>query len=181
MIIIEGPDGAGKTTLITHLSERLGLPIAPKVVDQDTNAMVDLRQWVDRNLKRRFHPCLYDRHRLLSEPIYSTCLPGRKFDETFWDFDWQSQAQYDLMNIRPIVVYCLPALNIVRMNVEWGDENQVVRPHIDQIYRAYQAQYHMLAARDIGNVSRYDYTDSRAENKALWIERKIRERLVRGI
>lgn len=177
MIIIEGPDGAGKSTLITQLSVRLGIPIAPKVVDQDTKTLVNLRDWVDGNLKRGFHPCLYDRHRLISEPIYSTCIPGREFDEEFWDFDWQSQAQYDLMAIKPIIIYCLPRLVQVKTNV-CGPENDVVRPHIEAIYRAYQAQYHMLAARSIGRVSRYDYTDPRAQNKALWIQRKIREELL---
>ncbi|MCA1807247.1 MAG: ATP-binding protein [Actinobacteria bacterium] len=52
MIVVEGPDGAGKTTLIRDLSALLNIPVAPRVVSQETKAMVDLRQWTEDNVSR---------------------------------------------------------------------------------------------------------------------------------
>lgn len=138
MIIIEGPDGGGKTTLVKQLSHTLGIPVAPKVVDSDTRAMVDLRQWTDQNLDKGFHRTIYDRHRLISEPIYSSVLSDRQLDERFWEPQWFQAAMTKLIvMIQPIVVYCMPPFATVWNNVRGDSQNVIVSPRIRGLYNAY--------------------------------------------
>jgi hypothetical protein len=140
MIIIEGPDGAGKTTLINNLSSFFGLPVAPRVVRQDTTPMVNLREWVDTNLAQGFQRIIFDRHRLISEPIYGTIMPNKIVDHGFWERRWLKEAMTRFHDIRPLVIYCLPPLGTVVRNIVSDPNNNEVRPHIEQIYRAYVAQ-----------------------------------------
>lgn len=139
MLILEGPDGAGKTTLANLLSRDLRLDIAPKVVDSDTNAMVDLAQWVEDNLKKGFHQALYDRHRLFSEPIY-----GPLFREDPWpplmDSHLMNRWWSQLQIIDPVIVYCLPTFSTVLANTVNDPHNQTILPKIRHIYAGYTTQ-----------------------------------------
>jgi hypothetical protein len=137
VIILEGPDGAGKTTLAHRLSEDLGLPIAPKVVGSDTVPLVNIRQWVNDNLQAGFQRTIFDRHRLISEPIYATAMGGDREDH-FWDWDWLSAAMRVFREIGPIVVWCLPLdFHFVNRNVLNDDNNRTVWLHIEKLYRGY--------------------------------------------
>ncbi len=155
MIIVEGPDGAGKTALVQHLASKYDIPIAPKVVDQDTKPMIDdLRHWVDVNVKKGLQWQLFDRHRLISEPIYAATF-GRKAQPGFDDIHWFTARMIDFTRIHPFIVYCLPAFEVVKANL-WGDDsNIVVRSFIEPVYNAYVAQ----AAGDIarGQAVLFDY------------------------
>lgn len=153
MIVVEGPDGAGKTQLINRLSSELGLPISPKVVDSDTRAMVNLKTWVDDNLAKGFQHTLFDRHRLISEPIYGTVMPDRVGESGFWDRRWLTRAMQKFCMIRPMVIYCLPPVGEVVKNIANDPNNAVIRPHILRIYRAYLA----VAIRDNQGLV-WDYT-----------------------
>ena len=51
MIILEGPDGAGKTLLAQRLSEELHVPVQPKVVQSDMTSEVDLVDWCGREIR----------------------------------------------------------------------------------------------------------------------------------
>jgi energy-coupling factor transporter ATP-binding protein EcfA2 len=139
MLILEGPDGAGKSTLANLLSRDLRMEIAPKVVDSDTKPMVDLAQWVEDNLKKGFHRTLYDRHRLFSEPIY-----GMLFREDPWppmmDLHTMNRWWSHLQVIDPVIVYCLPTFSTVLANTVNDDNNRTILPKIRHIYAAYTAQ-----------------------------------------
>ena len=74
MLIVEGPDGAGKTQLIQRLRLNLQLELMPRVVSSDTEMMVDLQEWVNEDLHAGLKRAIYDRHRLISEPIYGPVL-----------------------------------------------------------------------------------------------------------
>lgn len=136
MLILEGPDGAGKTTLANELSDYFDLPIAPKVVGSDTQPMVDIYDWTNKNLAAGFQKTIFDRHRLISEPIYSVAMGGER-DEKFWEPAWLGAALRSLQEIEPIVVWCVPSFRAVNRNVLADDENKTVWLHIEKIWRGY--------------------------------------------
>lgn len=152
MIIVEGPDGAGKTNLIRRLENVLGLGVEPRVVSKDAEAMGDLKTWVEKDLASWPRAALYDRHRLISEPIYGPVLRPKPHPG-FEDLDWLTQMQLDFRVRGPLVIYCLPPLEVVRANVMTGNDNVVVQNHIDTIYWL----YFMQASRDHTSMV-WDYT-----------------------
>ena len=125
MIILEGPDGSGKTTLARQLSGVTGLEIAPRVVSKDAEAQVDLVKWVDNNLKRGFHDTIYDRHRLISEPIYGPMLRPES-EPMFDNFHWLSSQLLRFYRIGPVIIYCLPPFGAVWESVRSDPDNKVV-------------------------------------------------------
>lgn len=159
MIVVEGPDGAGKTTLIETISRDLDIPVAPRVVSKDAEAMVDLKLWVEENVRQGFQRRIYDRHRLISEPIYGPALrekPEPGFDDPDW-FHLHLQHFYDN---EPMVIYCLPPFSEVWRNVTSDNDNRVVQARhiIRGIYGAYWNKAHTDQVL-YKNAWIYDYTD----------------------
>lgn len=158
MIIVEGPDGAGKTTLIDRLAKELNLPVNPKLVNSDMSRAQDMSVWVEGNVGRGFQRLLFDRHCLISEGIYGTIARGRvdsKFDDPYW---LSTQTYRFYRGCHPLIIYCLPPLDSVRRNVTSGEIEQPtsVGKNIDMIYTAYATR----AAVDIAHHDAviYDYT-----------------------
>lgn len=159
MIIVEGPDGAGKTTLIEQLKERYGLEVAPRVVTKGAEAMTDLKVWVEENLAQGFQYRIFDRHRLISEFIYGPLLRQQQ-QPGFTDLTW-SWLQLEKLygEIRPFIIYCLPPLETVAENVYLsGDENKVVLDHIEAMYTAYVHRASLDLIHNRGRVIVWDYT-----------------------
>lgn len=171
MIIVEGPDGAGKTTFVTRLSESLKLPVAPKVVDSDTNAMVDLVKWVEINLSDGLKPVIFDRHRLISEPIYGPLLRAEGMHPGFNNLHWLRERQGELRRMKPLTIFCLPPLEVVQGNVDGDSDNKVIYPYIKEIYWLYFNQ----AART-PHALVWDYTRDSFEGFARitqqWLQKK---------
>lgn len=159
MIIVEGPDGAGKTTLIEQLQARYGLEVAPRVVTKGAEAMVDLKVWVEENLAQGFQYRIFDRHRLISEFIYGPLLRQQQ-QPGFTDLTW-SWLQLEKLygEVRPFIIYCLPPLETVAENVYLsGDENKVVLDHIEAMYTAYVHRASLDLIHNRGRVIVWDYT-----------------------
>lgn len=159
MIVVEGPDGSGKTTLIEKIKARTGLQVAPRVVSKDAEAMVDLKKWTEKNVSDGWQPVIFDRHRLISEPIYGPILretPEPGFDDQEWFFK-QLAAFYAL---EPFIIYCLPPLKVVWENVKFDADNRVVgqEPITRAIYGAYFNKAHTEQVL-YKHSFMYDYTE----------------------
>ena len=174
MIIFEGPDGGGKTSALVRLSKDLGLPIAPKVVSADTKPMVNLREWTEYNLDRGFQRKLFDRHRLISEPIYGPAMRARQ-DLAFLDLGWMSEMTGRLYAANPIIVYCLPPLEVVRKNVfDDATNNEAVRGRIGAIYAGYVARASLDITRGVGKL--YNYRTTPYSELMDWVVRELNKR-----
>lgn len=180
MIIVEGPDGAGKTTLILQMQARYGLEVASRVVDKEARAMVNLREWVDRNLAEGLQWKLFDRHRLISETIYGPTL--RQYAEDGFANPvnmmlWMRR----FYSMRPLIIYCLPPLKVVKANVQDDPDNVVVAGKIESIYQAYAARAAIDNAFSPESTIIWDYTaDGREDDPLLaldWAVNFVQQRI----
>ncbi len=175
MIIVEGPDGAGKTTLIEQLKERYGLEVAPRVVSKDAEAMTDLKVWVEENLAEGFQYKIFDRHRLISEYIYGPLL-RKEQQPGFTNLAWSSIMLNKLYNeVRPVIIYCLPPLKLVKANVLGNPENAVIADHIEAMYAAYVHRI-SLDKSVFGNLALiWDYnSDGKEDDPLAMFDRHMR-------
>lgn len=175
MIIVEGPDGGGKSTLVKTLSAELGLPVAPRVVGSDTRPLTDLAVWTERNVDQGFQRVIFDRHRLISEPIYSPFKnhePTSRFMNLNWvaDMTWRFYTQ-----CKPIIIYALPPIGEVHRNVQNPDsDNLVVQEWINHIYAGYVARASIDFSRGVGRL--YNYKVTRLDDILGWVKLMIEDR-----
>lgn len=157
MVIIEGPDGAGKTTLVQHLVDRFGLEIGERGTTDRNLLYTVTRMDTYTALSRAVHgaeaPRIWDRL-FYSELIYpEVSANGRdcQFNESEVSF-----VQRVINAIRCPVVVCLPPIDVVRANVKHTKQMDGVTDKIDEIW----ARYHEFW--DFGYfpdpVLLYDYT-----------------------
>lgn len=70
MIIIEGPDGMGKTTLIIQLAKELNLPVIRSRKPHSESDIIQLNNWANACP----FPVLLDRHSSISDLVYGTVI-----------------------------------------------------------------------------------------------------------
>lgn len=153
MLIVEGPDGSGKTTLIGRLERRLSLTREPRAVSHEAKALTDMAIWTHQELDRGFGNRLYDRFNLISSPFYSM-LPAPTFSGQMLDEEWLRTAWQKFRQVGPMIIICLPPKDTVIQNV-WADpSNQVVQKDIGTIWNL----YHNFAAQYPFGSMVWDYT-----------------------
>lgn len=178
MIIFEGPDGGGKTSLAVRMSRELGIPIAPKVVSADTQPLTNLRDWTEVNVSKGFQRTIFDRHRIISEPIYGPAMRAKQ-DLAFCDLGWMLEMTSRLYACDPIILYCLPPLHVVRKNVFNDDtNNEAVKGRIGAIYAGYVARASIDIARGVGRL--YDYRSTAVEDIFGWTMNELKKRSLEG-
>lgn len=98
MIVVEGMDNTGKTTLVEKLAEDFDLNIIPS-----HGFSLGIRNFAWQSIREDNHNDLYDRARFLSEAIYGPILRGR--------MQWSLEEWFRMMGewlLKPqLVVYCL--------------------------------------------------------------------------
>lgn len=93
-IVLEGPDGSGKTTLARHITQHVPLTYTPGAGPEQYPGEIIER--ARRYL--RLDMCLFDRHPIISQPIYgrfregATMIPQDLVDE--------------LYRQKPLFIYC---------------------------------------------------------------------------
>lgn len=165
MIVVEGPDGAGKTTLVKEIQSQFDVVVAPRVVDTDANAMVDLKAWVENNVRQLNQGVVFDRHRLISETCYGPILRQGRTEPGFDDLGWLTAMMEFFYRSKPTIIYCIPPKSIcVSYNAEcWP--TQTSPEQRDAIYDNYITR----AAIDFGllRAQHYDYTEGPNHLKSI--------------
>jgi hypothetical protein len=175
MLIVEGPDGAGKTSLIRRLSADLRWPVAPKVVASDTTPMVNLGAWVDANTQQGFQRKIFDRHRLISEPIYGPSTRSQQ-DQNFLDLGWVAEMNWRFYTAKPILIYCIPSLETVRRNVINDPNNAAIAKRITAIYSSYVTRASVDFTSASTSAKLYNYETTLYEDVLNWTRRELMSR-----
>lgn len=163
MIVVEGPDGSGKSTLVKAIEAEFNVTVAPRVVSTDAEAMVDLKAWTEVNVRHQHHGVVFDRHRLISEPIYGPILrsqPEPGFDSLGW-----LNAMFQLFYAnKPTIIYCLPNWAVVRQhqtNLPKGATEAQAR----KIYDLYLTRAGLDLA--LHRAVHYDFTEGSLHTKSI--------------
>lgn len=171
MIVVEGPDGSGKTTLIKRLVQLIALECVPKAVSSEMNAEVDLSVYIEKQLNRGFGPRLYDRFALISGPIYGPLFGMRPPNDIFQDFGQLASWLSRFYAIEPLVIYCLPHHERVAANL-WASEDFTNRDQVENFMQAYWS-YKMKVADMMNNSDRhafiYDYEHNSIFDVIAWV------------
>lgn len=160
MIILEGPDGGGKTTLLNRLCKDTGLPAHERASDSVAGPKVDLYAWTVRDMHswRNSKVSIYDRHPLTSEHIYGPTVrhdlrPGFEMGNAYLA---EMRRQ---LRTQALVLICLPPFEVVEQNVKNEIEQMPgVIENIRHIYDCYVAMLHVWPLDS--HIARYDYTAS---------------------
>lgn len=123
MIIVEGPDGSGKTTLIEKLQHELKLPLHGRFCNSDgtvtdnekspRSILFDLAMEDIGSLSTQ-PPCIYDRHPMISEYVYGPIIRG-ELPEGF-ETNEARRALFTLAN-HTLLIICRPPLRALVSSV----------------------------------------------------------------
>lgn len=141
IIVVEGPDGSGKTTLINKLQEVLGYP-----VHHTGGPPADRAAWVHKlmvlwDFKNRAQggPVILDRLPHISETTY-----GPLYDRPL--MDPLDVLNRDLQDLRPLIIYCrLPHVARMFSHISMEEKAHKPRSHVDLVLRNYDR---LVAAYD---------------------------------
>lgn len=157
MIILEGPDGGGKTTLLHQIQERTGIVQAPRFATSEGGPKDDMARLVIDDIVNWPKLQIYDRHGIISDAIYGPIHRGQPspgLDQ------WDSYATLYKMMMEhdPLIIWCLPPLAVAKYNESQGPRLDGVGARFTQIWWA----YHFMSAQDQHREGRsflWDYTE----------------------
>lgn len=105
MIVVEGPDNAGKSTLINKLSGELGRSVMvmpgegpEKYAGEINNRIRNYQRWL-----RYPGVVIFDRHPCISQPIYGLFRQNTQVEQELIDEFYAAQ---------PFILYCRPAYGV---------------------------------------------------------------------
>ena len=150
MIVVEGPDGAGKSTLIKSLMlANPCLKQAPRACSSLGGPLVgdDLIEWI-----REYgilYGYIYDRHPCISGPVYSAVYADTPEERTW---TWLQGAFYEIRE-NASVIYCRPPRREIGRAVTESAQMAGVDRNIHRIIDTYDAIMASMVPHE-----RYDWT-----------------------
>lgn len=165
MIIVEGPDNSGKTTLAKKLCDRFDLVYTrpPSDLLSSTEGPGEgLLEWWENELRRpREHrkKLVYDRTFFISDPIYRSAvpIPGRELPASRMAEGLAAIIDYYH------VIFCLPPWQLQKEALEkemaeGGGYKGLTLEHAEAINYAYTAWFILAKDANWGQVHLYNYT-----------------------
>lgn len=164
IIIVEGMDGTGKTTLIQQLAHRLEVQprkfvgsLGPSddyrsvLVNRTISEITELEvaSAEGRPIKR-----LYDRFPLISEAVYGSVLRGHN---CFGGLYYPLRGR--LLALKTMIIYCRPDRDVIQTNVQQAPQMSGVPEHFRELLDAYDKLFVELTESP-GNsyITVFDYT-----------------------
>lgn len=175
MIIVEGPDNSGKSTLIKQLRSELKLNEIPRVGHGPANGPKDLwertYQIIDAVTKSKSRWVILDRFTLIGEDIYGPILRH----VNLWDRMPQEKIKFwrAVNLLDPFIIYCRPPKDVIT-----DMKNHIIKPYDtpEHVRRVNQKQELIIHAYDNYfanwkpyNFFRYNYKDPESYNQLKFL------------
>ena len=135
VIVVEGPDGAGKSTLIDNLrlsSDRHYVSMRrsgpPKTLDE----IVHIIRWIERLTGPT--PLILDRHPFISEDIYGNVLRGKSLLNGYSSIE---DYQQHFRTFVDRIIYCRPPTSIIMQKMHDNPQLRGVHDKIEEITQQY--------------------------------------------
>jgi len=171
ILIVEGMDNTGKTTLCDQLSRAFDLPLIHSIGGPGISSkeMTDwIKLWLHRG--RAIGGIVIDRLSLISEPIYGELLRGQSnLDPEDARETWALVAE-----MSPTIIYCRPPLDTILRSMEDRPQMSGVVDNALRLIRDYdQAFLHLHTWGGVPSYLRYNWD---ADPQALDLIEEIKER-----
>jgi len=160
MIVVEGPDGSGKTTLAKWIAENCGLEYrrAPTLSSETGPDDKAVFWFEDQLVGKTAEGGVYDRVFIISEPIYQLASPGRPLmrNERYMTAHLQR-----FLNTCKLLIFCLPPWETARDNMDADGRltlQGVDREMFRKIHWMYSCQADLYKEAMFETVTIYDYT-----------------------
>lgn len=178
MLIVEGMDNAGKTTLAKKLQEKFDLkeivkspgPVSYRKLFIFADKWLSLMEkLVLKTEKINKYPFLHDRFPAFSDQVYGPVLRGinpfNELDEGKW-------LMGRLMNVRPAVIYCRPVTETIIKFDEDQEQMEGVKDHALVLLGRWDELMLHWERRTGSPLIRYDYERHSDEELFEMLERK---------
>lgn len=157
LVIIEGPDGSGKTTLANRLLKATGLPSAllrrSGPPGESLEEMLALIQTVSGSSVS----LILDRHPLISEWVYlRTARRGESKESFFLQSHALEKIVSFLSEINPLIIYCRPPIDILRFYSRIESQMSGVHSSLESIAEKYDEAMQFLDLKGV-RVQKYNF------------------------
>ncbi len=159
MIIVEGMDNSGKTTLVEKLHKEYNLSVikssGPKDMSQLESAIYDsIERFKNGDI------VIYDRHPIISEHVYGPVLRNKNLLENLarkkriWD---------DFFRVEPMIIYCRPPIERIR---NYGEREQMdgVKENTELLTHAYDIVMNKIRDHYRKNFIHYNFEKHKDED-----------------
>ena len=177
MIVVEGPDGAGKTTLAKAISETLGIPYMrppAELLSSTDGPSEELVEWWDEQLKDNTTPRVYDRTMFVSDAIYA--VVGDRFPLAGWETMEQGMNH---IQSAWITIFAIPDFDVVGANIDAdivGGKHLAGLETAQRIWNHYYMYrlFHYLWRQAVPHRTNwYDYTKHDTAAMIEWVRRTV--------
>jgi len=142
MLIVEGPDGSGKTTLVGRITAHwhgyprsYNIPVVHSVGPATKGPLFD---WAMRTLDEAQDAQILDRFPYFSEPVYGDVL---RRDPPLMTPDQLLILRRRLISLDPLVIYCRPPLVTMKEQVKKRPQMKGVLGNYEKIVEAYDWRF----------------------------------------
>lgn len=158
LLILEGPDGSGKTTLANKLLKGTGCPTLLVKRSGPPGSVETLKfqaDWIKAQGSSGLN-IIADRHPLISETIYAPIV--RKVSPLWSEVDALAYFGQIPDSARPLIIYCRAPLQIMAVSAKIEPQMEGVLSEYTSLVAAYDDFMVRLARRDYA-VHRYDFSE----------------------
>lgn len=157
ILIVEGVDGSGKTTLIRNLRKQSNTYFWVASSSRRPQTLPDLQDamhWIGQAAFLRL-PVICDRFPIISETVYGPILRGTNLLDQLGRRD-QSNAT-NLLSEVDRVIYCRPSKETIQANLAQNPQMEGVQKNLASLLQRYDDVINSLRDDNI-YVRQYDYT-----------------------